>query len=642
MCGIAGYWNLRSGRPAEAEVLAAMTGTLTHRGPDEDGFFLDGPVGLGNRRLQVVDPAGGHQPMANEDGTVQVVYNGEIYNHAELRAELVRLGHRFRTRSDTEAIVHAYEEWGPRCVRRFNGMFAFALWDRPRQRLLLARDRLGIKPLYYHLGADGVTFGSELKAVVAAPWVPLDWDMEAVDDFLTYEFVPAPRSIVAGIAKLPAATWLLLDAGRPDAPIAPHRYWHLESAQHPAPGDPEEAAAGLRDRLGTAIRRRLMADVPLGAFLSGGIDSSIVVGMMSTAAAAPLTFSLGFDDRSYDELHHARTVATHFRTRHREARVTPDVVTMAGELAEFYDEPFADVSAFPTWLLSTLARQEVTVALSGDGGDELFAGYDHYRAHRWAHRLRHVARTRGWAAVDRLLERVPPTAAKKGIVNKAKRFAEGIRRPEDLEHARWLVFWDAAERRDLYSEDATAAVRGRDCFAWYRSLLQEGADRGFTGLQRQLYSDIRGYLADDILVKVDRASMATSLEVRVPFLDHEVVEYAMAIPDRWKLRRGQSKWILKQAFAPMLPPAIGRRAKQGFSMPMKNWLRGPLQPMMRDLLAPDRLRERGWFKTSEVGRLVEEHVRGSHNHAHRIWCLMALELSLAGLERRARRGVLHS
>jgi asparagine synthase (glutamine-hydrolysing) len=643
MCGIAGYWNFRSGRPAEADVLEAMTGTLTHRGPDEDGFFLEGAVGLGNRRLQVVDPAGGHQPMVNEDGTVQVVYNGEIYNHAELREALERSGHRFRTRSDTEVIAHAYEEWGPRCVERFNGMFTFALWEGPRHRLLLARDRLGIKPLYYHLGPEGVTFGSELKAVVAAPWVPLAWDMEAVDDFLTYEFVPAPRSIVVGVAKLPAASWLLIAADRPDAVIAPHRYWNLEAGRHPVPGDPEEAAAGLRGRLGTAVRRRLMADVPLGAFLSGGIDSSIIVGSMSReSAAAPLTFSLGFDDRSYDELHHARVVATHFRTRHREARVTPDVVAMADDLAGFYDEPFADVSAFPTWLISTLARQDVTVALSGDGGDELFAGYDHYRAHRWAHRLRHVARTRGWATVDRLLERVPPTSAKKGIVNRAKRFVEGSRRPEDLEHARWLVFWDVAERRALYSAEAADAVRRRDCFAWYRSLLQEGADRGFTGLQRQLYSDIRGYLADDILVKVDRASMATSLEVRVPFLDHEVVEYAVAIPDRWKLRGGHSKWILKQAFAPMLPPAIVRREKQGFSMPMKNWLRGPLQPIMRDLLAAERVRERGLFETREVDRLAAEHVRGSHNHAHRLWCLMALELSLAGLERRARRGVLFS
>jgi asparagine synthase (glutamine-hydrolysing) len=633
VCGIAGFWNFRSGRPAPGDALEAMTGSLTHRGPDEAGYWADGAVGLGIRRLRVVDPEGGRQPMANEDGSIRVVFNGEIYNHAELRRELEPRGHRFRSRSDTEAIVHAYEEWGPACLQRFNGMFALALWDGRRQALFLARDRLGIKPLYYHDGPEGVVFGSELKAVVAVPWVPLEWDLEAVDDFLTYEFVPAPRSIVAGVSKLPAAGWLLLEAERPGVPLRPRRFWSLQHDDAAVPASADAAAAELRDRLRLAVHRRLMADVPLGAFLSGGIDSSIVVALMARELAGPpLTFSLGFHDASYDELDHARAVAHRFRTRHREQRVTPNIVDVAGSLARFYDEPFGDVSAFPTWLISVLARQDVTVALSGDGGDELFAGYDHYRAHRWAHRLRRVARTRGWQAVDRLLDRVPPTSAKKGPINKAKRFMEGVRRPHDLEHARWLVFWDLDERRALYAPEAREALGGRDCFGYYRGLLREAADQGFTGLQRQLYADLRGYLADDILVKVDRASMATSLEVRVPFLDHEVVELAMAIPDRWKLRAGRSKWILKRAFADVLPASTLDREKQGFSMPMKNWLREPLQPLVRELLDPARVRDRGWFQPGQVQRLVDEHVRGSHNHAHRLWCLMALELSLASLE----------
>jgi asparagine synthase (glutamine-hydrolysing) len=612
-----------------------MTGSLLHRGPDDSGFLIDGDLGLGMRRLRVVDPEGGHQPMTNEDGAVQVVFNGEIYNHLELRRELESAGHRFRTRSDTEAIAHGWEEWGTRCVEHFNGMFALAVWDARRQQLFLARDRLGIKPLYYWDGAEGVVFGSELKAVVAAPWVPVEWDMAAVDDFMTYEFVPTPRSIVAGVSKLPAASWLLFD--RKAAPAGePRRFWTLRHTGSPASSSPDDAATELRGRLQTSVRRRLMADVPLGAFLSGGIDSSIIVGLMNqTAGGEVMTFSIGFADRSYDELAYARTVAAHFRTCHRDELITPDIVGMAGRLAQFYDEPFADVSAFPTWLISSHARQHVTVALSGDGGDELFAGYDHYLAHRWAHRLRRVARTRGWSVVQRLLDRVPPTAAKKGTINTAKRFVEGTRRPDDLEHARWLVFWDLAERRALYSTDALRAVGERDCFGYYRSLLREGADHGFSGLQRQLYADIRGYLADDILAKVDRASMATSLEVRVPFLDHTVVEYAMNIPDTWKLRGTRSKWILKQAFADLLPAPILARNKQGFSIPMKNWLRGPLQPLLRDLLAPDRIRERGWFEPAEVDRLVEEHVRGSHNHAHRLWCLMALELSLTAVRRAA-------
>jgi asparagine synthase (glutamine-hydrolysing) len=636
MCGIAGFWNFRSGRPAARATLERMTAALAHRGPDEDGYWTEGAVGLGMRRLQVVDPAGGHQPMPNEDGSIQVVFNGEIYNHRELRGELEAAGHRFRTRSDTEAIAHAYEQWGTGCVQRFNGMFAIAVWDARRQRLLLARDRLGIKPLYFRDGPEGVLFASELKAILATGWVPLDWDMDAVDDFMTYEFVPAPRSIVASVQKLPAASSLLVDGAKPNSPARPHRFWILEHQELAHPATADEAAAELRARLRTSVRRRLMADVPLGAFLSGGIDSTIIVGLMAGETAGEvLTFSLGFEDRSYNELRHARTAARHFGTRHRDQLVTPDIVGIADRLATFYDEPFADVSAFPTWLISSHARQHVTVALSGDGGDELFAGYDHYRAHRWAHRLRHVARTRGWGVADRMIEGLPPTAAKKGTVNKGKRFVEGLRRPQDLEHARWLVFWDLAERRALYSPAALDAVGHRDPFQYYRALLHEAEEQGFSGLQRQLYADLRGYLADDILAKVDRASMATSLEVRVPFLDHDVVEYAMAIPGDWKLRGSRSKWILRHAFADMIPAAILRRGKEGFSIPMKNWLRGPLQPLLHDLLAPDRVRQRGWFETEHVQRLVEEHLRGSHNHAHRLWCLMALELSLTTLTRAA-------
>jgi asparagine synthase (glutamine-hydrolysing) len=641
MCGIAGYWNHRSGRPAELRVIQTITRTLTHRGPDEEGYWVEGSLALGMRRLQVVDPAGGSQPMPNEDGTIQVVFNGEIYNHTDLRAELTGHGHVFRTRSDTEAIVHAYEEWGPACIERFNGMFAIALWDSRRQRLLLARDRLGIKPLYFWSGAEGIVFGSELKAVVSAPWVPLDWDFEAVDDFLTYEYVPAPRSIVAGVQKMPQATRIVIDGSKPRAPVNPERFWVLEARDDRAPRTIEEAAHGLREQLQASVRRRLMADVPLGAFLSGGIDSSTIVGLMSRETPGHVrSFSLGFADRSYDELEYARIVATHFGTTHLEERVTPEIVSLTERLVEYFDEPFADVSAFPTYLISALARRDVTVALSGDGGDELFAGYDHYRAHRWADRLRHVTGTWGIGAADRILSHVPPSSKKKGALNKAKRFAEAARRPVDLEHARWWVFWNLNERRALYHPAMEARVAGRDPHLFYRQRLQEAEQRGFHGLQRQLYADVTGYLPDDILAKVDRASMAVSLECRVPFLDHRMVEYAMTIPDRWKLRGSETKWILKQAFRDLIPPRILQRGKEGFSMPMKNWLRGPLQPMMRDLLSRERLEARGWFDSGEVTRLVDEHVRGRENHAHRIWCLMALELSLSSLQRRAQQAKL--
>jgi asparagine synthase (glutamine-hydrolysing) len=633
MCGIAGYWNFRSGRPADRESIAAMTGSLSHRGPDGEGVHLEGAVALGQSRLVVVDPEGGRQPMANEDGTIQVVFNGEIYNHDQLRRELEGRGHRFRTRSDTEAIVHAYEEWGERCVERFNGMFAIAVWDSRNQALFLARDRIGIKPLYVHDGPEGIAFGSELKAVVTAPRIRLRWDSEAIDDFITYEYVPGGRSIVEGVEKLLPGTSITYRIDR--APVR-RTYWELRSGS-PPPRTRAEAEEGLRSLLRTSVERRLMADVPLGAFLSGGIDSSIIVGLMAGLREDPIrSFSLGFDHASYNELPHARIVAERFGTRHREGIATPAVVEMAERLARVVDEPFGDVSTFPTYLVSALAREEVTVALSGDGGDELFAGYDHYRAHQWAHRLRWITRGWGWQAADRILDRVPPTRSKKGPVNLAKRFAEGLRRPADLEHARWWVFSDLAERRTLYSPAFHGEVEGRDPFGHYRRRMKAGSDAGFAGLQRQLFADVTGYLPDDILVKVDRMSMAVSLEARVPFLDHEFVEYAMSIPAEWKLAGKETKQILRSAFSDLLPEQILGRGKEGFSMPMKNWLRDPLRPMMLDLLSPGRLGQRGWFSEARVGELVDEHLRGRRNHAHLLWCLMNLELSLSGLEERVR------
>jgi asparagine synthase (glutamine-hydrolysing) len=623
MCGIAGYWNFGSGVAASEGVIRAMTETLVHRGPDEGDVWLEGSVALGIRRLRVIDPAGGRQPIANEDGSARVVFNGEIYNHRELRARLESLGHRFRTRSDTEVIVHAYEQWGVECAERFNGMFAFAVWDTGRQRLLIGRDRLGIKPLYLHEGVEGVVFGSELKSVLTAPWVPFEWDLEAIDEFLTYEYVPAPRSIVKSVSKFPAATTILYS--RDGAPQT-RRYWVLDATDPPA--SIAEATAGLRQRLSTSVERRLLADVPVGAFLSGGIDSTTLVALASGRGRSALeTFTIGFADRSYDERPYARSVAEAFHTKHRERVVDPDVVDLAERLAGYLDEPFGDVSSFPTYLVSRYARECVTVALSGDGGDELFAGYDQYRAHRWATRLRWLTASWPWAVVDRFLQQVPPTARKKGPVNVAKRFAEGIRYPRDLEHARWWIFAGPLQRRSLFSAEMRTALGDHDPFDHYRSRLREGAEAGFTGLQRQLYADVTGYLPDDILTKVDRMSMATSLEARVPFLDHEVVEYAMAIPGSWKLRGGESKWILKEAFRSRVPREVLSRRKQGFSMPMKNWLRGPLEPLLHELTDARRVRERGWFDAVEVQRLVREHVAGTANHAHQIWCMMALELS---------------
>ena len=631
MCGIAGYWNHRSGAPAAHTSVHLMLAVLRHRGPDESGCYVNGSVALGATRLRVIDPLHGAQPMTNEDGSIVVVFNGEIYNHPDLRKRLHGRGHRFRSRSDTEVLVHAFEEWGPDFVQNFDGMFAFAIWSARTNELILGRDHLGIKPLYVHDGPDGVTFGSELKAVLARGNVPIEPDLEAVDDFLTYEYVPTPRSIVRNVRKLEAGALLRYGGGRTSA-ARPRRYWRLGIV--PGPSTPADAAEAIRDRLQESVRMRLVADVPVGAFLSGGLDSSILVALMSGEVGPDLrTFSISVADPSYDETRFASHIAQRFGTTHRVARVAEGACDTARRIADAFDEPFADVSAFATLRVAELAREEVTVALSGDGGDELFAGYDAYRAHRWAHRLRRVSGTAPWNLVERLVDHVPPSAAKKGPVNLAKRFMEALHRPEDLEHARWWVFWDLIERRSLYTPYMRERLHGRDCFNHYRCRLEEATAQGFHGLDRQLHADITGYLADDILVKLDRMSMAVSLEARVPYLDAELVQYALSIPAKWKLRGETTKWILRKAFRDEVPGEIRKRGKQGFSVPLKQWLRGPLRSLMSDLLNEKRIRERGWFDAAEVTRLMSEHERGQANHAHRLWCLASLELSLAGLER---------
>ena len=608
-----------------------MVESLRHRGPDDGGVVLDGDVGLGMRRLKVVDLDGGRQPMTADD-IATVVFNGEVYNHATLRAELESKGHRFRSRSDTEVILRGFLEWDVDVFRRLNGMFAIAIWDRRDQRLILGRDRIGIKPLYVHWGEQGLTFGSELKAVLGAPWVRFELDLDAIDDFLTYEFVPAPRSLIAGVEKLEVGTYLVCT--RDSTTPRRSRYWTLTAGAE-RPTSIDQAASGVRDMMSKAVDRRLMADVPLGAFLSGGVDSSIIVGLMTDKVSEIVrSFSLGFDDPSYDELHYARTVAEHYGTNHRDQQVTVNVVDTLDGVLDALDEPFGDVSAFPMYLISRMAREDVTVVLSGDGGDELFAGYDAYKAQRWARRLQWLTHSPLGGVMDRVLDGIPPTSKKKGLTNKAKRFLEGAKRPTDLEHARWWVFWDLEERKGIWTGDALRQVQERDPFGFYRTRMQEAERNGFHGVQRQLYADVTGYLVDDILVKVDRMSMAHSLEARVPFLDHEFVEYAMSIPAEWKLRGNQTKWILKRAFANTLPRLVQRRGKEGFSIPMKNWLRGPLQNRLRDTLSSERIRARGWFNEHTVTQQINEHVNGTHNHAHRLWCLMALELSIQRLETR--------
>ena len=615
MCGIAGRCNYDPLRPIDRGVLEAMTQTLAHRGPDAAGYHVAPGIGLGHRRLSIIDLASGDQPLANETGTVWTIFNGEIYNFAEVRAELVAHGHRFRTNSDTEVIVHGYEQWGERCVERFRGMFAFALWDATARRLMLARDRVGVKPLYYAELPGGIVFGSELKALLADPDVPRQWRPESLDAYLTLLYVPAPATIYRGISKLEPGHVLIAEKGR----VRTVRYWDLEFTgdgdRAREPDYLEELDALLRE----SVALRQIADVPLGAFLSGGIDSSAVAAyMVETSATPPVTISVGFDHAAYDELAHARRVAEHLGCEFHPRTVTPDIVTLLPKLAWHFDEPFADSSAVPTYYVSKAARELVTVALSGDGGDELWAGYSRHRVERWEQQAR--AALGPTAPVAGLLGRALPLSVKG-----ARSLRHLASRPDQayaIKHAYGMFEPDAKGR--LYTADFGAAVRHADPFAHFRDAYARC--RSIDPLDRGLYVDVRTYMVDDILTKVDRMSMAVSLEAREPLLDHRLLEFAARVPTSLKLKDGRGKHLLRRVLERKVPRAILERGKHGFEAPIGEWLRGPLAPMAESLLGDGRLRDRGVFDDREVRRLWREHRESRADHRHRLWQLMMLEL----------------
>jgi len=626
MCGICGIVRTRAGEPLSQPVLAAMTRTLIHRGPDDEGLHIEELAGLGSRRLSIIDVAGGHMPLGNEDGTVWAVHNGEVYNFPELRPDLEARGHRFRTRSDTETIVHGYEDKGADFVHRMRGMFATALWDGRRERLVILRDRLGIKPVYYTLLADGtLVFGSELKAILAHPRVPRELEPRALDLYLTVEYVPAPWSIFKGIFKLPAGHTLTYENGR----VTIASYWDVRPdpaaverrARQPLPETMDELYALLKE----SVRLRLISDVPLGAFLSGGIDSSTIVGLMRELGASPLkTFSIGFRDRTYDELDHARRIARRFATEHEELVCEPQALDLAENLVRHLDEPLADFSLFPTYLVSKMARERVTVILSGDGGDELFGGYEHYQAQRLAGRA--LVRPAGRLA-RLLLRKLPPGEKKKGTWNKLRRFTAGLGEPARLRHLRWMTFQSARTKAALYRPELAGALGGigdvTDAEP-FRTVFSRLAD--FDPLNAELYLDLKTYLVDDIMVKVDRMSMAASLEAREPLLDHKLVEFAFTLPGDFKLRGGRTKWIFKKTMARLLPPETLARPKEGFSIPIKHWLRTELREMLLDRLSESRLREEGLFEPAAVRRMIEGHLAGRENYSHELWALLVFAL----------------
>jgi asparagine synthase (glutamine-hydrolysing) len=619
MCGICGILYKDPDRHPDLSLVKAMCDTIVHRGPDAEGQKVLGQVGMGMRRLAIIDLKTGDQPLGNEDGTCWIVFNGEIYNFLELRKSLEGDGHHFRTNTDTESIVHGYETWNEDVCTHLNGMFGFALWDGRKKRLILARDRMGIKPLYYYEDSEKLVFGSEIKAILACPDIDRTIDTTALNNFLTFEYIPSPRSIFRRIRKLEPGHYLTWENGRKE--IRP--YWSLKPAEEN--WKEEEARERLEELVRDAVRLRLVSDVPLGAFLSGGIDSSIVVAQMAGLMDQPVkTFSIGFRESSYNELKYARAVAEKYQTEHHEFTVEAKALELTEKLIGHLDEPFGDFSIFPTYLVSRIARDYVTVTLSGDGGDELFAGYDTYLAHRFDRKFYHrLPKLVKRGLFDPLARHLPPTEQKKGVINSYKRFIQGTWLPKSLYHARWMVFLQEEERRRIFSPDVWEELCDQDFYdfihSWSRDV--EGVD----DITRTGYIDAKTYLIDNILVKVDRMSMATSLEARVPYLDHRVVEFAFSLPPRFKLKGLKTKVLLKDTFWNNLPYEVQHRDKQGFSIPIKNWIRNELKPMMMDLLDPGRLRRQGFFNADFVTKLKEQHLQGNENHSHKLWALMVFQ-----------------
>jgi asparagine synthase (glutamine-hydrolysing) len=628
VCGIAGIVDITGERPIDRALLERMNGSLRHRGPDGDGVHIEPGVGLAHRRLSIIDLSGGAQPLYNEDGTVAVTFNGEIYNFGELTGELAAAGHTFRTHSDTEVIVHAWEQWGADCVRRFNGMFAFAIWDRTRRTLFLARDRLGVKPLYYGVTPDGfLVFGSELKSLLLHPGVRRELDVRAVEDYFAFGYVPDPRTILASVAKLPPASTLEIVRARPVPP--PRQYWDV--AFRPAGVRDENHAQGeLIDRLREATRKRLMSEVPLGAFLSGGVDSSAVVAMMAEVSAEPVrTCSIAFNEPEFDESRYAQIVAERFATRHKTEAVDVDDFDLLDRLVDVYDEPFADSSAIPTYRVCELARRHVTVALSGDGGDESFAGYRRYRLHMMEERLRSALPAWLRCAAIGPLGSIYPKLDWAPRVFRAKTTLQSLARSTADAYFHTVTLLPTSQRRQLLSAGFRKKLQGYEALEVFRHHLKDAPVRD--GLSLVQYLDYKTYLPGDILTKVDRASMAHGLEVRGPFLDYELVDWVSGLPEGWKLRGSQGKHVLTRALDRYLPREVLHRKKMGFAVPIQKWFRGPLRQRLRDTLLGERLAATGIFDPTVLARLLEQHESGRRDHSPALWSLLMFDGSMRRL-----------
>jgi len=637
MCGIAGWVNLNTSETSldhNEAILHSMCQRIKHRGPDSEGLWLDEGVALGMRRLSIIDLHTGDQPLYSEDRSIVVVMNGELYNYREVRANLEKLGHKFETNTDTEILPHLYQEYGDVLVDHLNGMFAFALWDKTKKKLLIARDRFGEKPLYYGVFEGKLIFASEPKAMLVHASIKPEIDLDALRQYLSFDYVPAPSSIYMGISKLPAAHLLTVEQGE----IKTRRYWNLSfgkrgffkqyngsafgSIKSPSI---KECAEELRELLSDAVRMRLVSDVPLGILLSGGVDSSTVASFAAQHATEKVkTFSIGFEENSFDESKFARQVATHLGTEHYEEKMSAEKAgDLISEIGKWLDEPLSDGSLIPTFLLSRFVRKHVTVALGGDGGDELFAGYPMYFGHKMASVYDSIPRFLRAGLIEPIVNNLPVSTNNLSFDYKAKRFVAAAKYDPVIRHHSWFGSFSIDEQKRLLTENVLTKTFA-DIYAGPKRLLEicDAQDQ----IERMQFLDINYYMAEDILTKVDRSSMAVSLEVRAPFLDPRVAQFAASLPLEYKLKGNKGKYILKKAVEDLLPKSILQRPKKGFGIPIADWLKGRLNPLMHDLLAPERLKTQGLFEAEYVQKLMQEHEKGLASHYKQLWTLLVFQL----------------
>ncbi|MEN7343369.1 MAG: XrtA/PEP-CTERM system amidotransferase [Pseudomonadota bacterium] len=627
MCGIAGLFDLRESRNIDQDLLESMTRSLVHRGPDGEGYHREPGVGFGHRRLSIIDLEGGHQPIFNEDNSVVVTYNGEIYNFQPIQEELESLGHVFRTRCDTEVIVHAWEEWGAECLHRFNGMFAFAIWDRNRKQLFIARDRIGIKPLYYGTTEDGyLAFGSELKALLIHPRLSRAIRPDAVEEYFAFGYVPDPKTILSNVWKLPPGHCMTIESGKPLP--EPRQYWDIDFGVDPVP----EATmlSEINERLAESVQRRMIAEVKLGAFLSGGVDSSAVVAHMAGLTDDPtITASISFGDPAYNESSFAKIVADQYKTNHFVRQVDPADYALVDQLADFYDEPFADSSALPTYRVCELAREHVTVALSGDGGDENFIGYRRYRWHAYEEKIRNLLPHGLRKPVFGTLGAIYPKMDWAPKFLRAKSTLQALGRSSMEGYLHSVGIFPDHLRKKLFSDKQKSALQGYEAIEVYRRHAERQPD--LKGLPLVQYLDFKTYLPGDILTKVDRASMAHSLEVRVPILDHEYVQWVAGIPAEHKLVGREGKHCFKKALEPLLPDDILYRDKMGFGVPVSSWFRNELKDDIRRVVDSPALLDSGLFDRSVLRELVDSHQSGQSEHSAVLWALLMFNGSMKKL-----------